>query len=79
MKSSIRRRQCSWPTSVRSINAATGKKDQLVYDDAVPCFGVQVREGDTRKKWIITYELTVKVRADPSQLVRYLHEALEAT
>ena len=46
--------------SAVNITLPAEKKDHVIYDDAVPRFGVGVCEGDTRKKWIIKYKLTVK-------------------
>ena len=46
--------------SAVNITLPAGKKDHVIYDDAVPRFDVRLSEGDTRKKWIIKYKFTVK-------------------
>jgi integrase len=48
-------------TAVRTITLPTGKRDHVVWDDAVPCFGVRIREGGS-KTYVFQYKIGTKSR-----------------
>jgi integrase len=48
-------------TTVRAIALPPGKRDHVEWDDAVPCFGVRVREGGSRT-FVFQYKIGAKSR-----------------
>ncbi len=48
-------------TTVRAIVLPPGKRDHVVWDDTIPCFGVRIREGGS-KTYVFQYKIGIKSR-----------------